>query len=46
MAIKLLIPLKRIAVKPSHFAKLRYMEKPMGISPKIKNPIKLGKIKE
>jgi hypothetical protein len=35
-----------MAVKPSHFVKLRNIEKPIGIRPKIKNPIKLGKINE
>jgi hypothetical protein len=35
-----------MAVKPSHFMKLKNREKPTGISTKIRKPIKLGMMKE
>jgi hypothetical protein len=46
MAAKFFNPAKVIVLKPSQFIKLRIKEKNTGISTKIKNPIKLGSIKD
>jgi hypothetical protein len=46
MAAKFFNPAKVMALNPSQFIKLKIREKHTGISTKIKNPAKLGSIKD
>jgi hypothetical protein len=46
MARKLSRPIKDMGLKPSHFITLRTREKITGINTNMRNPAKLGRIKE